>query len=302
MRRMYTEHPEFSPPSHPDADIWRYMDLTKFLSLLEDKALFFSSASSISDNFEGTRSSLTVASKAALGRGMAAFDACITSPLNELYRKYMYLSCWHSSQHESAAMWSLFQRDGSGIAVRSTFRRLTESFNSERLIYAGLVNYADFDRIVIPDNNIYAPYLYKRLSFEHEQEIRAVTADLGTALEAWEVANRSFNPTISTAPGQDIDAELNKLEDAYRTLDPSFPLSVAYLFRSIWSGSSKPSISLPRRPTGSASSSRNFSAGMVASGQSSTRTSAGTLSIEPSAPCSGMRPHRRLLISVSSVG
>ena len=84
MRYMYKKHPEFSPPSQPDSDIWRYMDLAKFLSLLEDEALFFSSASSMSDNFEGTRSSLTVASRAALGRGMVAFDARITSPLNKL--------------------------------------------------------------------------------------------------------------------------------------------------------------------------------------------------------------------------
>jgi hypothetical protein len=129
----------------------------------------------------------------------------------------MYLSCWHYSQHESAAMWSLYQRDGYGIAVRSTFRRLTESFKSERLIYAGLVKYVDFDTSVIPDDNSYAPYLYKRLSFEHEHEMRAVTADMGTALKAWQEAN---GPKLTTGLGQDIGAELKELEDAYRALGP----------------------------------------------------------------------------------
>jgi hypothetical protein len=53
---MYEEHPVFSPPRNPDSKLWRYMDLAKSLSLLEDEALFFASAASMSDRFEGTRS------------------------------------------------------------------------------------------------------------------------------------------------------------------------------------------------------------------------------------------------------
>ena len=217
---MYKPHPVFSPPLDPDSKVWRYLDLAKFLSLLEDEALFFASAASMSDKFEGTRSILTLAFNAALGEGTAAFDSRIRGPYNRLLRGYTYLSCWHTSQYESAAMWALYQHDGYGIAVQSTFRRLTESFKGEQPIYVGIVNYVDFETAVIPDNNALAPYVYKRLSFEHEHEIRAVTADYESAWKAWQQANMTFDPTISVRPGQDIDADLKRLEEAYKNLDP----------------------------------------------------------------------------------
>ena len=105
-------------------------------------------------------------------------------------------------------------------ALQSTFKRLTESFKSERLTYVGRVHYVDFDTTLIPDNNTFAPYVYKRPSFEHEHEIRAVTADHESAWKAWQQANMTFDPTLSLRPGQDIDADLVRLEDAYRNLDP----------------------------------------------------------------------------------
>ena len=37
---MYQEHPSFNPPSD-NATLWRYMDFTKFVSLLDKSALFF---------------------------------------------------------------------------------------------------------------------------------------------------------------------------------------------------------------------------------------------------------------------
>ena len=38
---MYAEHPSFHLPTNPSAKIWRYMDFTKFVSLLETNALYF---------------------------------------------------------------------------------------------------------------------------------------------------------------------------------------------------------------------------------------------------------------------
>jgi hypothetical protein len=41
---MILEHPSFEPPTDPDISIWRYMDLAKFLWMLQKKALFFARA------------------------------------------------------------------------------------------------------------------------------------------------------------------------------------------------------------------------------------------------------------------
>ena len=49
---MYKEHRACNPPSS-DAILWRYMDFTKYVSLLEKRALFFARADKLEDPFEG---------------------------------------------------------------------------------------------------------------------------------------------------------------------------------------------------------------------------------------------------------
>jgi hypothetical protein len=50
----YEEHEIFTPPEDPTATIWRYMDFTKLVSLLETKSLFFARADKLGDAFEGS--------------------------------------------------------------------------------------------------------------------------------------------------------------------------------------------------------------------------------------------------------
>lgn len=44
----------FEPPKRKSLKVWRYLDLDKFRSLLENKALYFSSARQFDDAFEGS--------------------------------------------------------------------------------------------------------------------------------------------------------------------------------------------------------------------------------------------------------
>jgi hypothetical protein len=55
----FVKHDHFEAPTDPSAPIFRYMDLAKFVSLLDTRALFFSRADLLGDAFEGsvTRSS-----------------------------------------------------------------------------------------------------------------------------------------------------------------------------------------------------------------------------------------------------
>ena len=50
---MYKEHRVFNPPES-DAVLWKYMNFTKFVSLLEKQALFFARADKLGDPFEGS--------------------------------------------------------------------------------------------------------------------------------------------------------------------------------------------------------------------------------------------------------
>jgi len=49
-------HPAFEPPGNPNIKIWRYMDFTQFVSMLEAGGLLFRRADLLEDKFEGTMS------------------------------------------------------------------------------------------------------------------------------------------------------------------------------------------------------------------------------------------------------
>ena len=86
------------------------------------------------------------------------------------------------NQYESAAMWNIYSKTSESIAIQSSFKRLKDSFNSNsKKIYIGKVNYADYNTEWIPEGNLLYPFLYKRKSFEHEKEIRAIYLELPPA-------------------------------------------------------------------------------------------------------------------------
>src|SRR6056300_1352601 len=73
-------------------------------------------------------------------------------------------------------MWKLYLTGKEGVAIQSTFKRLKDSFKVNKVdkIYIGFVKYIDYEKDSIPERNIFNPFLYKRKSFEHEKELRAI--------------------------------------------------------------------------------------------------------------------------------
>jgi hypothetical protein len=179
---MYSDHPKyFPPPSNIDIPIWRYMDLAKFVSLLQDDALHFSRIDHQSDNYEGSITRAMLAEQRQKWHALSddeyarAFPRPNPTPQQLENRfQYTYLNCWHMNEHESAAMWSLYQNgQPQGIAIRSTFRQLTKAITDERNIYITQVKYIDYERETI-DDAPFRRYVHKRRSFEHERELRAL--------------------------------------------------------------------------------------------------------------------------------
>lgn len=169
----YEQHSLFEAPEDPDASIWRYMSLAKLVSLLSLKSLFFARADMIGDPLEGSVGAGNVRMRPdwygehfeIIERSRAQFSPGLP--------QCTALNCWHVSEYESAALWRLYGGE-SGVAVRSTYRKLVESLGSMSKIFVGLVRYADYERDVIPEGTTLGPFLYKRRSFEHEREVRAV--------------------------------------------------------------------------------------------------------------------------------
>src|ERR1700683_846222 len=116
----------------------------------------------MADRFEGAMGPVNAALRPQLyGEHYTTINPQI-GRLAKSMRRFTYLNCWHISQHESAAMWGLYQRDGRGIAVRSTFERLTKSIQGDQSVYVGMVHYVDYGHQFIPEGNSLAPYVYKR--------------------------------------------------------------------------------------------------------------------------------------------
>ncbi|PGE08333.1 hypothetical protein COM64_31205 [Bacillus toyonensis] len=175
---MYTELQGFIVPERK-TKIWRYMDFTKFMSLLDANELFFTRSDKFNDLFEGTypisntklrSEKLGIGDQAELDRIQRTIET-----FNKFTREFMVISCWHVNNFESAAMWDLYLKSHEGIAIQSNVGRLIDSFEqAEEAIYVSKVNYIDFKTEWMPEDNAVLPYIHKRKSFEHECELRAI--------------------------------------------------------------------------------------------------------------------------------
>lgn len=173
---MFTEHPCFLPPENTNEQIWRYMDFTKLISIINSQSLFFTRADKFNDPFEGSMSAQNVKMRHIVYNGQIPTEQMekLSNYRREL-RRFMLINCWHMNDHESDAMWKLYLQSNEGIAIQSTFERLKNCFSktAER-IYIGKVLYSDYDKEWIAEDNLMRPFLHKRKSFEHEKEVRAI--------------------------------------------------------------------------------------------------------------------------------
>jgi hypothetical protein len=142
----------------------------------------------------------------------ASFDKTWRKNIHE-YRKTMFVNCWHISEHKSAAMWKLYTQGNEGVAIRSTFGRLMECLRPATVeVFAGKVTYIDYRKQRIPDDNMLFPSMHKRMSFQHEQELRLLYWDTDLAV--------SYDPTaivwkegVCFKKGVAIDVDIGALID-----------------------------------------------------------------------------------------
>lgn len=72
-------------------------------------------------------------------------------------------------------MWNVYCGSAPGIAITSNVERLAESLSHVAdEVYISNVQYIDYSHEAIPEQNIMYPAIYKRMSFEHEKELRAL--------------------------------------------------------------------------------------------------------------------------------
>jgi hypothetical protein len=122
---MFEEHVQFINPPE-DTVLWRYIDFTKFASLLDKHAMFFCRADLLGDPFEGSypKGSLASREQHFQEMGYKVELLRILRANSRDSRRQMYVNCWHMNPIESDAMWNCYtsnDRTSEGIAIRTTF-------------------------------------------------------------------------------------------------------------------------------------------------------------------------------------
>jgi hypothetical protein len=207
-----TQHPSFRLPTNKDIPIWRYMDLGKYLAMLDRRSLYFARATQLGDPFEGSPTKMMVVQREyirankATDPTLAAYKDVPDVALDwghipkQLVQSYL-VSCWHMNEHESAAMWKLYSTSNEAVCVRSTYRRLRQCLAHNVMI--GEVSYINYDTQGFAADNGLNFIMHKRLSFSHERELRAIV---------WDMAGdaQSYKARIEPS-GLAIEADLSAL-------------------------------------------------------------------------------------------
>lgn len=176
------------PESLKGLTLWRYMGLEKLLAVLQNRSLYFSQLRSFRDPYEGKAPIAWRGGVTDLNQLPDLITSCGGSPewqeimlsipdgehlRDEKLPEELYVSCWHSNQDQSAAMWSLYSK-ANGIAVKTTSDQLADALRDcQARVELAAVEYIE----IAPGVFSGSPWLIKRPSFQHEKEIRAAIRD-----------------------------------------------------------------------------------------------------------------------------
>jgi hypothetical protein len=158
-------HAAFPQPDRTDRPVWHYMTLAKFISLLDEQALFFCRLDRLGDEYEGS-----------LPR---RWQREVRSPPREAakakrLRRSCYVNCWNMSDDENEALWRLYGAQEASIAIRTTYDQLVEVLRGNDGVYLGLITYVDYDNDKGRMRSDLDRVMHKRRAFRHEEEARFV--------------------------------------------------------------------------------------------------------------------------------
>jgi hypothetical protein len=185
------------PP--PNDHLWRYLDLAKFVSLLDNSALYFCRADKfINDPFEGAtgfkamkhfweqKEREFIIRAMRQGRQQSGQPSDDSELLREAERfvtgqrdirqshepRRTFITCWHLNADESDAMWQIYSRRSQYmVAIKTTVQRLDKALGEYSDNEIGQVNYIDYKTFYPPLGH---QFWFKRHSFAHEREVRAI--------------------------------------------------------------------------------------------------------------------------------
>jgi hypothetical protein len=224
INNMYYEHCEIKTPED-NIIIWRYMNIEKFLSILENSELFFSRLDALEDKYEGHLPKKNKDIIVNLINKKNIIDHYL------FLKKHCHVNCWHMNDEESVSMWSSYAPGNSGIAIKSTIGRLKKAFkDAVEDIIIGPVSYIDYDNDSIKEDSSFATSFYKRKNYKSEQEVRAFTSTMSNCTLNSNGGYNLENETVASGISIKIDLSL-LIEKIY--VHPNAPIWFYELIKSI---------------------------------------------------------------------
>lgn len=186
-----------------DTKLWRYIDLAKFVSLLDSSALWFARSDTFRDQGEGK---FPQEMRVAIEKAYESFTVAEDSPIKDAndFQEYLcrnaYVSCWHKNVDENMVMWELYGRNSNSVAIQTTVGKLKS--NISKIDSGGLefhLKNVQYSRAKDVEGklNYSAPFFIKRPHFSFEQEARILLSTYS--------AN---SPNKDTPPGIMVDLDV----------------------------------------------------------------------------------------------
>ncbi|WP_373494332.1 DUF2971 domain-containing protein [Aquiflexum sp.] len=189
IERYSNTSPKFFEPEE-SVELARYMDITKFLSLLKDEQLFFCRLNKLEDRFEGTMPKKSRKDFIDFYKHLRDFGNFFTDPMtDEEIEKYVdedlefrkklkslnCINCWNEFKGESYALWKIYSDLNKGIMIKSSFKRIIKALKeSDEIIYCSKVKYIDYENESIDIGNTMTPIVHKHKAYSYEKEIRLI--------------------------------------------------------------------------------------------------------------------------------
>lgn len=186
-----------------DEKLWRYMDLSKFISLLEKNALWLARADTFRDRHEGRFPSEM---RKIIERAYASFDendggiVKDADDFQDYLTKNTFINCWHKNSEENMVMWEIYARHSNSVAIQTSAGLISDNLTCGIQGHSLILKSVDYR----PLKEISGVLRYeecfflKRPHFKFENEVRL-------CLDTYS----KFNPIKNNPYGHYIDISCN---------------------------------------------------------------------------------------------
>ena len=180
--------------------VWRYLSFARFVWMLDEKALWMSRADQLGDGWEmAFLTEELVPPLAHPDLVTAPYDTpelvAVRKKMRDV-RERTYVNCWHASNSESPAMWSVYCPGKEGVAVQTTLAKLKASVGTHRVVK---VRYDGLNARRVDDLTSADLVSRKRKPFSYEREYRVVGTHRGLQPgRIWGAATRLSAPLESS--------------------------------------------------------------------------------------------------------